>query len=377
MSLILSGNSGSMTVDSTNGVTFPDTSNIISHAVPQVTTYTSGSGTYTTPTNTKYLVVQMCGGGGGGGGGSVTLGTGSGSAGGNTTFGTSLLTCTAGGGGVGSSYYGGGTNGTATINSPAVGLALSGATGGAGTYINGYSYTAGASGGSNPFGGAGMQGGANGTGYSGATNTGSGGGGAGSNNLGYSGAGGGAGGYINAIIATPSSTYSYAVGAGGAGGTATTTGGAGGAGIIIVTAYFQDINMLQNYAIIDGINVINIIQYEEQPSNPPPGFESPIIAVQSNIASIGWTYVDGVFIAPYVPPPTPEELIAQCKSTATGILNSTDWTSIPDVGDPTKANPYLINQAEFIAYRSTVRGYAVNPVVDPVFPTAPTEQWSS
>ena len=135
--------------------------------------------------------------------------------------------------------------------------------------------------------------------------------------------------------------------------------------------------MLQNYAIIDGINVINIIQYKEQPSNPPPGFESPIIAVQSDIASIGWTYVDGVFIAPYVPPPTPEELIAQCKAQATTILQSTDWTSIADVGDPTKANPYLINQAEFIAYRSTVRGYAVNPVVDPVFPTAPTEQWSS
>jgi hypothetical protein len=66
-----------------------------------------------------------------------------------------------------------------------------------------------------------------------------------------------------------------------------------------------------------------------------------------------------------------------CKAQATTILQGTDWTSIADVGDPTKANPYLINQAEFIAYRSTVRGYAVNPVVDPVFPTAPTEQWSS
>jgi hypothetical protein len=66
-----------------------------------------------------------------------------------------------------------------------------------------------------------------------------------------------------------------------------------------------------------------------------------------------------------------------CKSQATAILNSTDWTSIADVGDPTKANPYLINQTEFIAYRSTVRGYAVNPVVDPTWPTQPTEQWSS
>lgn len=66
-----------------------------------------------------------------------------------------------------------------------------------------------------------------------------------------------------------------------------------------------------------------------------------------------------------------------CKAQATTILQATDWTSIADVGDPTKTNPYLINQAEFVAYRSTVRGYAVNPVVDPVFPTAPTEQWSN
>jgi hypothetical protein len=66
-----------------------------------------------------------------------------------------------------------------------------------------------------------------------------------------------------------------------------------------------------------------------------------------------------------------------CKAQATAILQQTDWTSIADVGDPTKANPYLINQAEFVAYRSTVRGYAVNPVVDPVFPTIPTEQWSN
>jgi hypothetical protein len=135
--------------------------------------------------------------------------------------------------------------------------------------------------------------------------------------------------------------------------------------------------MLQNYAIIDGINVINIIQYEEQPTNPPPGFESPIIAVQSDIAGIGWTYVDGVFIAPPVPAPTPEELITQCKQKATNILQSTDWTSIADVGDPTKSNPYLVNQPEFVAYRSQVRALAVNPVANPVWPTAPTEQWSS
>jgi hypothetical protein len=131
------------------------------------------------------------------------------------------------------------------------------------------------------------------------------------------------------------------------------------------------------YAIIDLTVVINVIDYDTPPSNPPAGFESPIIAVQSDTASIGWTYVNGVFIAPPVPTPTPEELIALCKQTAQSILASTDWTSIADVGDPTKSNPYLVNQAAFISYRSTVRNLAVNPVVDPTFPTAPTEQWSS
>jgi len=135
--------------------------------------------------------------------------------------------------------------------------------------------------------------------------------------------------------------------------------------------------MLQNYAIIDGINVINIIEYDAQPTNPPPGYENPIIAVQSNTAGPGWTYVDGVFIAPPVPAPTPEELIAQCKQQATGILTATDWTSIADVGDPAKSTPYLMNQGAYIAYRSTVRNYAVNPVETPVWPTAPSEQWSS
>jgi hypothetical protein len=66
-----------------------------------------------------------------------------------------------------------------------------------------------------------------------------------------------------------------------------------------------------------------------------------------------------------------------CSAQAKTILSATDWTSIADVGDPTKANPYLVNQAEFIAYRSTVRGYAVNPVANPTWPTQPTEQWSS
>jgi hypothetical protein len=103
---------------------------------------------------------------------------------------------------------------------------------------------------------------------------------------------------------------------------------------------------------------------------------------------IGESY-DGINWFSDTPKPTQEELDAlwpstqdeltkqSCKNKASSILSNTDWTAIPDVADPLKSNPYLMNQADFVAYRSTVRGYAVNPVVDPVFPTIPTEQWSS
>jgi hypothetical protein len=71
------------------------------------------------------------------------------------------------------------------------------------------------------------------------------------------------------------------------------------------------------------------------------------------------------------------ELAANNKTTAVNLLNATDWTSIADVADPEKSNPYLMNQAEFISYRSTVRNIAVNPTFDAVFPTQPVEVWSS
>jgi hypothetical protein len=67
----------------------------------------------------------------------------------------------------------------------------------------------------------------------------------------------------------------------------------------------------------------------------------------------------------------------QNANQAKQILTNTDWTSIADVADPAKSNPYLTNQAEFIAYRSTIRNIAVNPTWDAVFPTAPTEIWSN
>ena len=88
------------------------------------------------------------------------------------------------------------------------------------------------------------------------------------------------------------------------------------------------------------------------------------------------------------PKPTQEELDALwpatldaqakswCKQQAVTLLQATDWTTIPDVANPSASNPYLMNQGAFIAWRSQVRALAVNPVVNPVFPAQPNEEWS-
>ena len=85
-----------------------------------------------------------------------------------------------------------------------------------------------------------------------------------------------------------------------------------------------------------------------------------------------WTYVDGVFAPPVVPVPTADEN----KATASGLLTATDWTTIADVSNPQTANPYLANQAEFIAYRNEIRKVAVYPTAgDLVWPVVPVEVW--
>lgn len=105
--------------------------------------------------------------------------------------------------------------------------------------------------------------------------------------------------------------------------------------------------------------------------------------------SINGNSYDGLVWLSETPKPTQEELDAlwpstqetiatqDCKQQAKELLYETDWTSIPDVGNPDASNPYLVNQAAFIAYRSQIRALAVNPVANPVWPTQPTEQWSS
>lgn len=204
----------------------------LSSFVPTIQKFTTGSGTYTTPAAVTWIKVKMVG-GGGGGSGSGTASAGNGGNGGGSTFGTTLLSS---GGGVGGVFLGaGGTGGAASLGSGPIGTAIAGGQGTGYTFdgtVAGLVDLAGSPGASSPLGGAGGGGSQQTSGYAGVTNSGSGGGGGGSGTAAASGSGcgGGAGGWVDAIIGSPSVSYNYAIGAAGTAGTAGTNGFAGGAG---------------------------------------------------------------------------------------------------------------------------------------------------
>ena len=213
-------------VAGTPTLTLPTLTGTVGLATRTVQVFTSGSGTYTTPTGCKAIQVEIVGGGGGGGGNQNGAG---GSTGGNTTF--STLTGSGGGAGIVGAGTGASAGGAATG-----GDVNSAGSGGGGSFAGVLYNTPGGTGGASFFGGSGT-GGFGATGGAGSTNTGAGGGGGGGNGATRAaGGGGGSGGYVQKLIASPSATYSYAVGAGGAGGTGgDANGGAGAAGIVIVT----------------------------------------------------------------------------------------------------------------------------------------------
>jgi len=73
------------------------------------------------------------------------------------------------------------------------------------------------------------------------------------------------------------------------------------------------------YAIVKNNVVVNIIEYEAQPSTPPPGFEDGHIAIQADRVSPGWHYANGQFTNPN--PPEVIEMPA-AKSLTDMILES-------------------------------------------------------
>jgi hypothetical protein len=64
------------------------------------------------------------------------------------------------------------------------------------------------------------------------------------------------------------------------------------------------------YAIVKDGAVVNVIEYEEQPSTPPDGFEDGYVAIQANNVSIGWIYANGQFTNPNPQEQTQTDLVS-------------------------------------------------------------------
>jgi hypothetical protein len=77
---------------------------------------------------------------------------------------------------------------------------------------------------------------------------------------------------------------------------------------------------MQTYAIIKGNLVENIIEYDAQPTTPPPGFNDGYIAVQADRVSPGWLYENGAFID--TTPPAETMVMPPVKTLAEQILAS-------------------------------------------------------
>lgn len=197
---------------------------------PVISVFTS-TGTATWQSTTQggnfplYLRVLMAAGGGGGG----AQTTNSGANGTDSSFASWTVIHGTGGGtnsGNGGTGGSGGANGTGTLV-----RRVAGSNGTAGATLISL-------GGASALGGAGVSSTNNAAGTNAAANSGSGGGGGiGSGNAGAAGA---AGEFVEFIVTSPSTSYSYTVGGGGAGGSAGgQAGGNGAAGIVVVEAYWQ------------------------------------------------------------------------------------------------------------------------------------------
>lgn len=105
-------------------------------------------------------------------------------------------------------------------------------------------------------------------------------------------------------------------------------------------------------------------------------------------ALTGNTYAGLTWLDPNIPKPSEQEVndeiavltqnqpLNECKQKAQQLLDESDWATKTDVTD-TSLHPHLVNAADFVAYRLTLRTLRINPEVDPIWPTPPTEVWSS
>jgi hypothetical protein len=124
-----------------------------------------------------------------------------------------------------------------------------------------------------------------------------------------------------------------------------------------------------------------VVKYKEFAEEMPAGINATdpyehihIIWEKGNAGDYG-------VIAEYVPAPIPPVVPLDAegkKLKAKRLLSETDWAATESIIDPAVSNPYLTNQAEFLAYRSNLRDILLNPPEGFAnWGTLPQAVWSS
>lgn len=120
-----------------------------------------------------------------------------------------------------------------------------------------------------------------------------------------------------------------------------------------------------------------IVKYEEFNEEHPTGVNATdSYAHIQELWTKGTSGTYGV-IAELVSTPAPTPTAEDNKALALLKLEKSAWSEDPAIADPAVSNPYLTNQAEFLAYQSTLREIVANPVAGfDVCPVKPSEVWS-
>lgn len=129
-------------------------------------------------------------------------------------------------------------------------------------------------------------------------------------------------------------------------------------------------------ALIDILSTL-VVQVEPLGQTFPVDSDHQWLDCADDITAYNYTYSNGQFTP--VPQPEPVPTTAeQNKQAAIVRLQNTDWTTIPDVSDSTKSNPYLSNAQDFVVYRNAVRQYAITPVAGNInWAIKPNEVWTT
>lgn len=132
---------------------------------------------------------------------------------------------------------------------------------------------------------------------------------------------------------------------------------------------------MPNYAIIENGTVVNIVIWDGVSEWTPGERQTALKIKDSDTVAIGYTVANGEFIAPVVPVPTQEELVAEAEYQKTQILQTINETTqmwqtqllIEMITDADKAT-----LTHWMKYAQQVQAIDTSLAPDIIWPISPT-----